>query len=83
MPPESAPRPSLLESPLALAATKATLGAALLAGIFLLIPGSWNWRITLAVAGGFWAITFVLSLLTSWAKALVMARFAPDETPGA
>jgi hypothetical protein len=79
MTPDPAPRPSLLESPLALAATKATLGAALLAGIFLLLPGSWNWRITLMVAGGFWAVTFLLSLLTSWLKGVVMARFAPQE----
>jgi hypothetical protein len=62
-------------SALQLAAAKASAAAVLLAGFFFLMPGRWSGRITLAVAGLFWLNTFVFSLLSSWARAKVMARF--------
>ena len=48
--------------------------AGVLCAIFLLMPGNWNWRITLAVAGAFGLFTFVSSLLSAWAVEKVTAR---------
>lgn len=58
------------------AAMKATVLAALLGGFFFVLPGTWNWRITLLIAGAFWLYTFLFSLFSGWAKAKLTARLS-------
>ena len=63
-------------SALTTAAVKGGLVAVLLAGCFLVLPGNWNWRITLAVAAFFGLNTFVFSLFGSWAAKKVQAHLS-------
>jgi hypothetical protein len=70
------PTPPSTWTAIRVAALKATVLAALLGGFFLVLPGTWNWRITLTVAGVFWLYTFVFSLFSGWAKAKLMAHFS-------
>lgn len=58
------------------AAFKGTLIAVVLAGIFLVIPGQWDWRITLAVSAIFGINTFVFSLIGSWATKKVHSHLS-------
>ncbi|MFN3428950.1 MAG: hypothetical protein ACK46X_03235 [Candidatus Sericytochromatia bacterium] len=63
-------------NPVPVAALKGLIVAGVLCAMFLLMPGNWNWRITLAVAGAFGLFTFLSSLLSAWAVEKVTARLS-------
>lgn len=68
-------------NPVPVAALKGLVVAGVLCAIFLLMPGNWNWRITLVVAGAFGLFTFVSSLVSAWAVEKVTARLSKDQAP--
>jgi MFS family permease len=75
-PPATPPR-----NPVPVAALKGLIVAGVLCAIFLLMPGNWNWRITIAVAGVFGLFTFVSSLVSAWALEKVKARMSGEQAP--
>lgn len=77
------PTPTVLpkRNPVPVAALKGLVVAGVLCAIFLLMPGNWNWRITLAVAGVFGLFTFVSSLVSAWAVEKVTARLSKEQAP--